>query len=149
MLKLFAPILSALVSTEVQAATKRAKRSAITYGIIAVAALIGVVFLLIATYFALAVRFGLIHSALLIAAGCAVVAVIAYIVNHVLDNAEKRRLEQRRAAIDVNTALTAAAVAAVPSLLKKPILTVGLPIVGFLAFSLLSRGKKPTGRTQD
>jgi hypothetical protein len=60
-----------------------------------------------------------------------------------MDNAEKRRLEERRAAIDTNAALTAAAVAAVPTLLKKPLLTLALPVAGLLAVSLLSKDKKP------
>lgn len=146
MLKLFTPIISALVSSEVQAVTQRAKRSAIFYGIIVFVGVIGLFFALIATYLALATRFGLINSALLITATCAIIAVIAYTINRVLDNAERRRLEQRRAAIDTNAALTAAAVAAVPSLLKRPLLTVALPVVGLIAFSLLSKDKKSISR---
>lgn len=129
-----------------QAVTQRAKRSAIFYSIIAIVSVIGVFFALIAAYLALATRFGLINSALLMTAGCAIVAVITYTINRVLDNAERRRLEQRRAAIDTNAALTAAAVAAVPSLLKRPLLTVALPVVGLIAFSLLSGDKKSTNR---
>lgn len=149
MLKLFTPIISALVSSEVQAATERAKRSAIFYAIMVIAAVIGVFFLLIAAYFTLATRFGLVNSALLITIGCAIVTIIAYTINRLLDNAQRRRLEQRRAAIDINTALTAAAVATVPSLLKKPVLTAALPLVGLLAFTLLSRDKKPPNKTAD
>ena len=129
-----------------QAVTQRAKRSAIFYGIIAVVSVIGMFFALIAAYLALATRFGLVNSALLMTAGCAIIAVIAFTINRVLDNAERRRLEQRRAAIDTNAALTAAAVAAVPTLLKRPLLTVALPVVSLIAFSVLSGSKKTTNR---
>ena len=142
MLKLFTPVISAIIGSEVQAATQRAKRSAILYTIMAVALLTGTFFLLMALFFALMMHFGLIIAALIITAGCVVLAVLAFIINRVMDNAEKRRLEERRAAIDTNAALTAAAVAAVPTLLKKPLLTLALPVAGLLAVSLLSKDKK-------
>ncbi|MCF7646269.1 phage holin family protein [Bacillus subtilis] len=142
MLKLFTPVISAIIGSEVQAATQRAKRSAILYTIMAVALLTGTFFLLMALFFALMMHFGLIIAALIITAGCVVLAILAFIINRVMDNAEKRRLEDRRAAIDTNAALTAAAVAAVPTLLKKPLLTLALPVAGLLAVSLLSKDKK-------
>lgn len=145
MLKLFTPVISAIVGSEVQAVTQRAKRSAILYTIMALALLTGAFFLLIAVFFFLMMKFGLIISALIITAACVAVAIIAYIVNRVMDNAEKRRLEQRRAAIDTNAALSAAAVAAVPVLLKKPLLTIAVPLAGLIAVSLLSQKKKPEG----
>jgi chromate transport protein ChrA len=143
MLKLFTPVISAIIGSEVQAVTQRAKRSAILYTIMAVALLTGTFFLLMALFFALMMHFGLIIAALIITAGCVVLAILAFIINRVMDNAEKRRLEERRAAIDTNAALTAAAVAAVPTLLKKPLLTLALPVAGLLAVSLLSKDKKP------
>lgn len=142
MLKLFTPVISAIIGSEVRAATQRAKRSAILYTIMAVALLTGTFFLLMALFFALMMKFGLIIAALIITAGCVVLAILAFIVNRVMDNAEKRRLEERRAAIDTNAALTAAAVAAVPTLLKKPLLTLAVPIAGLLAVSLLSKDNK-------
>lgn len=142
MLKLFTPVISAIIGSEVQAATQRAKRSAILYTIMAVALLTGTFFLLMALFFALMMHFGLIIAALIITAGCVVLAILAFIINRIMDNAEKRRLEERRAAIDMNAALTAAAVAAVPTLLKKPLLTLALPVAGLLAVSLLSKDKK-------
>lgn len=142
MLKLFTPVISAIIGSEVQAATQRAKRIAILYTIMAVALLTGTFFLLMALFFALMMHFGLIIAALIITAGCVVLAILAFIINRVMDNAEKRRLEERRAAIDTNAALTAAAVAAVPTLLKKPLLTLALPVAGLLAVSLLSKDKK-------
>lgn len=142
MLKLFTPVISAIIGSEVQAATQRAKRSAILYTIMAVALLTGTFFLLMALFFALMMHFGLIIAALIITAGCVVLAILAFIINRIMDNAEKRRLEERRAAIDTNAALTAAAVAAVPTLLKKPLLTLALPVAGLLAVSLLSKDKK-------
>ncbi|MDR0252400.1 MAG: hypothetical protein LBI75_04385 [Brucellaceae bacterium] len=148
MLKLFTPVISAILGSEVQAVTQRAKRSAIFYALIAFALLMGAFFLLLALFFFLMMKFGLIISALIMAAGCVVLAVIAYLINHVLDQAEKRRLEERRAAIDTNAALTAAAVAAVPALLKKPLLGIALPVAGLLAVTLLSRDKK-TGKSDN
>lgn len=142
MLKLFTPVISAIIGSEVQAATQRAKRSVILYTIMAVALLTGTFFLLMALFFALMMHFGLIIAALIITAGCVVLAILAFIINRVMDNAEKRRLEERRAAIDTNAALTAAAVASVPTLLKKPLLTLALPVAGLLAVSLLSKDKK-------
>lgn len=142
MLKLFAPIIASLMSSEVQAVTKRAKRSAIFYTIIALAAAIGITFLLIAVYFTLASKFGLINSAFIITAGCVVIIIIAYVINRLLDKAEKRRVAQNRAAIDTNAALTAAAIASVPILLKRPLLTLALPVAGLLFFTLLSQDKK-------
>lgn len=148
MLKLFTPVISAIIGSEVQAATQRAKRSAILYTIMAIALLTGTFFLLMALFFALMMKFGLIIAALIITAGCVLLAIFTYIINHLMDKAEKRRLEERRAAIDTNAALTAAAVAAVPTLLKKPLLALALPIAGLLAVSLLSQDKK-SGKTEN
>lgn len=149
MLKLFTPVISAIIGSEVQAATQRAKRSAILYAIMAVALLTGAFFLLLAVFFILMMKYGLIIAALMITAGCVVLAILAYIVNRVMDKAEKRRLEERRAAIDTNAALTAAAVAAVPTLLKKPLLTLAVPLAGLIAVTLLSRDKKSGNKKQD
>lgn len=148
MLKLFTPVISAIIGSEVQAATQRAKRSAILYTIMAIALLTGTFFLLMALFFALMMKFGLIIAALIITAGCVLLAIFTYIINHLMDKAEKRRLEERRAAIDTNAALTAAAVAAVPTLLKKPLLALALPIAGLLAVSLLAQDKK-SGKTEN
>ncbi len=143
MLKLFTPFLTAVAGTEMKAAAERAKRNAIFYGIIALAVFLCVLFLVVAAYLALAVSFGSVNSALLVAAASAIVALIAYGINRILEKVQKKRLEERRAAIDANAALTAAAVAAVPALLKKPLLTIALPLAGLAALSLLSRDKKP------
>lgn len=148
MLKLLSPFVSAVIGSEVAALTTRAKRNGIFYTLIAFAVLVMVVFLLIAAYFALAVRFGLIHSALLIAAVSAIFAVAAFAVNKLLERAERRRLEQRRAAIDINAALTTAAVAAVPALLKRPLISVAVPVAALLAVTLLSRTKKPESNSK-
>lgn len=149
MLKLFAPVLSSILGTEVEVAARRARRNAQFYAVIAGAVLTATFFLLIAVFFALAMKFGLIGSALIISAVCLILAVAAYIINRLLDNAEKRRLAERRAALDTNAALTAAAVAAVPVLLKKPLVTLAVPLAGLVAFGLLSQTRKADRSTKE
>lgn len=142
MLKLFTPLITGLIGTEVSVMAARAKRNAILYAIIICAALIGVIFLLVAAYHALSFSVGPVHAGLLLAAAFFAVAIVAFIINRILESAQKRRQELRRAQIDSNALLTAAALTAVPTVLKRPLLAVALPIIGLVAYELLSR-KKP------
>ncbi|WP_439271422.1 hypothetical protein [Pseudochrobactrum sp. HB0163] len=138
MLKRLIPLLTGLADAEMKAAAARTKRNITFFTIITLATLLTVIFLVIAAYLALTVRFGPVISALLIAAICAVVAFFAFALNRIYEKAHKKRQAERRAAIDTNAALTAAAVAAVPTFLKRPVLTIVLPLAGLAVLSILS-----------
>lgn len=149
MLKRLIPLLTSLADAEMKAAAARTRRNIIFCTIIALAALLTIIFLVIASYLALTIRFGPVISALLIAAICAVVALLACALNRICEKAHKKRQAERRAAIDTNAALTAAAVAAVPTFLKRPVLTILLPLAGLAILSILSgKNSKKTDRDE-
>jgi uncharacterized membrane protein YhaH (DUF805 family) len=142
MLKLLTPLLTSLAAGEVGLVVGRAKRSAIFMAIIALLALIGFVFLLVAAYITLAGRYGETYSALILA-GCAFALVIlAYIIMKISD-AMARRRQRDRAKVDTSTVLTIAALAAAPALLRsRALLMLAIPVVVFGGLSLLTGKKK-------
>lgn len=141
MVQLLLSSLTTLISSDVKTLGERAKRNAVCYLIMALAGLICVFFLLIALFFALASKLGLINAALLIAAGSAIIGVISYSINRLLERARQKRLQQRRIALDTNAAMTAMAAAAVPTLLKRPLLALAIPAIGIIAVTLLAKDK--------
>lgn len=149
MLKLFAPLLSGMVGEEVNAAVTSVKRNVISYTLTIVFVIACVIFLLIAAYLALALSVGKIYSALIMAAGCMFVALISFIVNKLLVNAQRRHLQRQRAAAGSSTALTAVALAAAPTLIKRPALAIALPLIGIAGYILFSGSRQSSKRPKD
>lgn len=141
MLKLLAPIVATLAGDELKLLTGRAKRVAILGTTIAVFGLIAVVFLCVAAFLALAQNYGGPIAALILAGLSIIIALLILAVLKIQAAAEEKKRKERIAA-DKSALMAAAAMATVPSILKRPILAVALPLAGIALMSLLSDKKK-------
>lgn len=144
MLRLLIPFLTGAVSGEVTTAIHRTKRRALTMLAIGLLALAGAAFLLVTIYLALARAYGDVWAALIVALGCFALAIIGLIVVKISDAYYKRRMRERTH-IDGSTVLTAAALAALPVLTRRPLfIAAALPVIGLAAYVFMSEGTVET-----
>ncbi len=149
MLKLLTPLLTSLAAGEVGLAVSRAKHSAIFAVVIAVLAGIGLIFLLIAAYIALAARYGDLHSALILAGSAFGLAVIAYVIMKISAAAARKR-QHDRAKVDTSTLLTIVALAVAPTVLRsRALLALAVPLVALGGLSLAGKKKRRRQRRRD
>lgn len=141
MLKSLAPLLTALAGEELKLVTARARRTAIFAAAISVFGLIALVFLCVAAFLALAENYGGPVAALILAALSLIIALLVLAVLKIQAAAEEKRRKQRIEA-DKSALVATAAIATVPSILKRPILAAALPLAGIVLVSLLSGKKK-------
>jgi chromate transport protein ChrA len=131
--------LASLLGIEVGGVVSRLKENAVAVAAISLFALIGIAFLLVAAYTALTAWVGPIWSPLIIAAAALVIALILYIALRIQNRAVARREAQRRRERETTALVASAALAALPELLKTPILrNVGIPLALYAAFLLFS-----------
>jgi chromate transport protein ChrA len=135
------PFLDA-VSDEVGAAVSRTKQKGAVIAAIAFFALAGVIFLLVTIYLVLAHRLGDVYAALIVAIGCFVLALVGVMAIKILEARQRRRLREMRDRNRerVSTVLTTAATAALPQLVKRPLVASALPIIGLAAFAFFFEG---------
>ena len=142
MLKLLTPLLTSLAAGEVGLVVSRAKQSAIFSAIIAILAVIGMVFLLVAADIALAELYGPLCAALIIAGAAFGLALIAYIAMKIAAAAARKR-QKEQAKVDVPAVLTIAAIAAAPVVLRsRALLALAVPLVALGGLSLAGKKKK-------
>lgn len=143
------PLISAFLSGEVGETLRRTKRNAAYGAFIAFFALLAIVFALVAATIALAGRYGALHACLFMAGGAAVMAIVAWIALRIAAARERRRARER--AKSNRTLLAAAALTALPMLLRsRPALLISLPLLALGGFSLLSgRGDAVAGNDDD
>ncbi|GGA96168.1 hypothetical protein GCM10011491_25700 [Brucella endophytica] len=113
--------------------------------VIAFFTLVGVIFLLATAYLALAVALGSVYAALIVALGCFAIAVIGLFAIKASEARRRRRMRERREA-EGSSMLVAMALAALPSLTKRPLLAAALPIIALAAYGLVSDGAEAKGR---
>ncbi|WP_147274693.1 YwiC-like family protein [Phyllobacterium bourgognense] len=124
----------------------RLKRNAIFSGVIAVLATIGVIFLVVAAYIALAERYGDMRASLILAGSAFGLAIITYIVMKFVERAARNR-QRERAKVDTSALLTVAALAAAPVVLRsRALMLLAVPLVAFGGLSLLTKPKKKKKR---
>ena len=146
MLKLLAPLLTSVAAGEVGLVINRLKRNAVFAGIIAVLAIIGVIFLVVAAYIALAERYGEMHASLILAGSAFGLAIITYIIMNIVERAARNR-QSERAKVDTSALLTVAALAAAPVVLRsRALMMLAVPLVAFGGLSLLTKPKKKKRR---
>lgn len=130
-------LLLSLITGEASAAAKRARRSAVEYAIMAIAALLGIGFLLLAGYIVAARRYGELEAALGFGGGFLVLALAALIIHRMSARARARRAREKisRDAMAVAGAL---ALTALPSLLSKRGIVAGMaiPLVSAIAYAI-------------
>jgi len=146
MLKLLAPLLTSVAAGEVGLVINRVKRNAVFAGVIAVLAAIGVIFLVVAAYIALAERYGEMRASLTLAGSAFGLAIITYIIMKIAERAERKR-QRERAKVDTSALLTVAALAAAPLVLRsRTLMMLAVPLVAFGGLSLLTKPKTKTKR---
>ncbi len=143
MLKALIPLLTTLAGDEVKAAIGQTKRAAIFAGALIIFGLITLTFLCVAAFLALAQSYGGPLAALILAALSLIIAFIILAVLKIQASAEEKRRKARIEA-DKSALMATAALATVPSILKRPILTAALPLAGIALVSLLSNKKRPS-----
>ncbi|MBV2144690.1 phage holin family protein [Falsochrobactrum sp. TDYN1] len=141
MLKILTPLLTALAGEELRLATRRVRRAAIFGAVVAVFGLIALIFLCVAAFLALAQNYGGPIAALILAALSLIIALLVLAVLKIQAAAEEKKRKQRIEA-DKSALMATAAIATVPSILKRPILAVALPLAGVILVNLLSDKKK-------
>ena len=103
-------------------------------------------FILVAINGALTLAFGPVVAPLIIAGASLLIALAVYLVWHIIDRMELRREAEKKRSAETTALVTTAVFAALPMLLKSPLLKqIGIPAGGALAAAyLLSRPKNTT-----
>lgn len=130
--------LASILGVEVDELIGGLKKNAIAWSAVALFALIGIAFLLVALHAGLVGWLGPIWAPLAIAGGALVVALAIFIVLRIADTIAERRSAERRHAAEKTALVTTAAISALPLLLKSDLMKkVGIPVGGALAAAYL------------
>ena len=129
---------ASVLGIEVDELLEHFKNNAMAWSAVALFALIGLAFLLVALHAWFALIWGPIVAPLVIGAGAIVVALGIYAAIAITDSIAKRRAAQRRNAAEKTALVTTAALTALPLVLKSDIMKkVGITIGGALAAAYL------------
>lgn len=135
--------LAALLGLELDVMVARLKRSAATSIAIAVLALCGFIFLLVAVYTALAAWIGPVWAALLLSALGFVTALLVYAGTRVRSAAKANVDLEKRRSTETAALATTAAITAAPLILKSPALrAIALPLGAVAAFAWLWKRRR-------
>lgn len=127
MMKLLMP-LAALLGFEVEGMAHRAKSLALTYAAIAIFAVIGIGFLVVAGFIALAQAVGMLVASLIMAGVFLALALAVYLGAKIGENNRRRQIAARRHSGETGAFLTSAALTALPLVTKSPLLLrLGIP----------------------
>jgi len=135
--RLLATLVASVVSGEATDAMARARRAAVAYVLAGLLALCGVGFLIGAGYMALADEVGSIFAALWFAGGFFVLALIILLVQRIGARARARNMAKRRSS-DMKAVASAAALAALPTLLagRGKVALLVLPALAAFAYGI-------------
>lgn len=126
--------LASILGIEVEDLLARFRQNAIAWMAIALFAVIGLAFVLVALHTASVAWLGPVWGPLAIAGGAFVVALAIFIGIRIAAGIVARREAQRRHSAEKTALVTTAALTAVPMLLKSPLMKqIGLPVGGALA----------------
>ncbi|MET3924329.1 phage holin family protein [Devosia sp. 2618] len=132
--------LAALLGIEVETITERVRNAVIINAVIVLLGLVGVIFLVVAAFLALADALSPIYAALILAAVFLVLALCVYFGMKLGEGRRKHEQAVKRRSSETGAFVTTAALTALPVLLKSPLVrTLGLPAAAIAAF-LLVRG---------
>ena len=130
--------LASILGIEVDELMDRVKKNAIAWSAVALFALIGVAFVLVAVNNAATLAWGPIVGPLVVALVAIAVAVGIWIVMAVVESIARRKALERRHAQEKTALVTTAALTALPLVLQSPLMRkVGIPIGGALAAAFL------------
>ena len=133
--------LAALLGMEVDHLTDRDKRAVLINAIVILLGLLGAGFLVAAGYIALAAELGGLYAALILAGIFLVLALAVYFGAQIGEGRRKREQAKRRRSSETGAFLTTATLAALPVILRSPLLrTLGLPAAAIAAYLLVANG---------
>jgi threonine/homoserine/homoserine lactone efflux protein len=136
---LLAP-LAALLGIEVEAITERLRNTIIINVVMIALAVVGVSFLVVAGFLALAQLYGAIYAALILAGGFLLLALAVYLGTRIGEGRRRREAAERRRSTETGAFVTTAALTALPALLKSPLgRAIGIPAAALAAYLLLAR----------
>ncbi|MGV3490309.1 MAG: hypothetical protein ACO1OG_03220 [Devosia sp.] len=141
---------ASVLGVEVDELLEHLKKNAMAWSAVALFALIGVVFLLVALNAWFTALWGPIIAPLVIGAGALVVALAVWAAIAITDSIAKRRAAQRRNSAERTALVTTAALTAVPLLLKSDLMKkIGIPVGGALAAAFLLSKSGPATEGED
>ncbi|MDX8479385.1 hypothetical protein RFN28_12975 [Mesorhizobium sp. VK24D] len=143
-------LISALASGEAMAAVRRARTTAILYGIAGILALCGVGFLVGAAYIWFAARYGPLATSLGFGAGFLVLAALLLLIDRLTTGMRARRRARRRKA-DMTAVGVAAALALLPALARSKggLGAVAAPVLALVAYAIYRENVKPGPQDSD
>jgi small neutral amino acid transporter SnatA (MarC family) len=141
---------ASVLGVEVDELLERAKNNAMAWAAVALFALIGVAFLLVALNAWLTQIWGPVLAPLAIAGGAVLIAMAIWAALAISDSIAKRRAAVRRNAAERTALVTTAALTALPLLLKSDLMKkIGIPIGGALAAAYLLSKPGSEGPRED
>jgi apolipoprotein N-acyltransferase len=136
MLAILAPLLS-LAGLEADELKGHFKRQAIVWGLMAAFGVIGIAFLCVAINSALSSAVGPVIAPLIIAVAAILFAIVTLLTAQLIEHAEARRLAEKKRSTEITSLITTAAIAAVPLILRSPLMKdIGIPAGAALASAL-------------
>lgn len=132
--------LAALLGIEVEAITERVRNTIIANAVMIGLALVGVIFLVVAGFFALSDLYGPIYASLILGGAFLLLALAVFAGTRIGEGRRRREVATKRRSSETGAFVTTAALTALPVLLRSPLLrTVGLP-AAVVAALFLARG---------
>lgn len=138
--------LAALLGIEVEAITERLRNTIILNVVMIGMGLVGVGFLVVAGFLALAELYGTIYAALICAALFLVLALAVYLGSRIAEGRHRREVAAKRRSTETSAFVTTAALTALPAVLKSPLgRALALPAAALAAYLLVRK----TGDSKD
>lgn len=136
--------LAALLGIEVEAITERVKKTIILNVVMVILGVVGLGFLVAAGFIALSDQVGGIYAALIFAGTFLVLALAVYLGSRIGEGRHRRAIADKRRSSETSAFVTTAALTALPTLLKSPLVrTLGIPAAAIAAFMLMRNNDKP------
>jgi len=136
--------LAGLLGLEVEGLGQRVKALAIVYGLIAIFAAIGFVFLIAAGYIALVDVLGLLPATLVMAGAFLALALVFFIGLSIGESRRRKHLAEKRRSTDASAFITTAALTALPLLSRSSLLVkLGIPAAAITAIALMREKNTP------
>ena len=130
--------LASILGIEVDELMDRVKKNAIAWSAVALFALIGLAFVMVASSNAATLAWGPVVGPLVVALVAVMIAIGIWITISVVDGIARRRALEKRHAQEKTALVTTAALTALPILLQSPLMRkVGIPVGGALAAAFL------------
>lgn len=138
--------LAALLGIEVEAITERLRNTIILNVVMVGMGLVGVGFLVVAGFLALAELYGTIYAALICAALFLVLTLAVYLGSRIAEGRHRREVATKRRSTETSAFVTTAALTALPAVLRSPLgRAIALPAAALAAYLLVRK----TGDTKD